>query len=273
MPFLKLFGKKEQIKSKKNDTNQKQIKQNKDQKRIASRKGELGEYKINIELDQLPKEFKYLSDIMIKNPRSKSGYSQIDHIILSPYGIFVLETKNYQGTIYGGRKRKTWSVNGNFKMMNPFYQNYGHIKALKNIIDPGFHNHFISLVSFTKRCTFKIEPELRKISSDELIIYDLELSEFINRKVRSLKRLHSEPILSEIDIKEIYETLSQENITDSSLRELHVQSLQSNKSPDKQYKCVICQKKVSEKVKNYCLMNDRFNGKVFCYEHQKQIKN
>src|SRR5699024_12436766 len=70
----------------------------------AGRKGEIGEYKIDIQLSQFPKNYKFLSDVMIKNPKSVSGYSQIDHLIIMPYGIFVIETKNYQGTIYGGKK-------------------------------------------------------------------------------------------------------------------------------------------------------------------------
>ncbi|WP_306807281.1 nuclease-related domain-containing protein [Mesobacillus jeotgali] len=83
-----------------------------------------------------------MSYLLIKNPKAKSGYSQIDHVVLTPYGIFVIETKNYQGMIYGGKDRKIWSVNGKFKMMNPFVQNYGHIKALASLIDRKFKESF-----------------------------------------------------------------------------------------------------------------------------------
>ena len=99
----------------------------------SSRIGELGEHKINIQLDQLPSGCRYLSDIMILNPKSKSGYSQIDHIVISPYAIFVIETKNYNGEIKGGRKDRNWSVSNHFKMYNPLMQNYGHIKALDRV--------------------------------------------------------------------------------------------------------------------------------------------
>lgn len=78
----------------------------KDNEKWANRKGELGEYKINIQLDQFPKNYKHISDLMIKNTYSSTGYSQIDHLMLTPYGIFVIETKNYQGTIYGGKSEK-----------------------------------------------------------------------------------------------------------------------------------------------------------------------
>ncbi|WP_228550161.1 nuclease-related domain-containing protein [Salinibacillus xinjiangensis] len=272
MSFLNIFKSKKaeqkNIKTK-NTINQKKQKNEK----IATRKGELGEYKINIELDQLPKECKYISDIMIENKSSKSGYSQIDHVILTPYGIFVVETKNYQGTIYGGRQRKTWSVNGKFKMMNPFNQNYGHIQALKSYVDKQFHDYFISMVSFTKRSTFKVELDLRKVTSNDLIIYDLELSEFITRKIRSQDRIYKKPLFTQEDIDNIYRTLSEINITDLSKRKYHVNQIKSNSQGESSSsECVVCHKRVSEKVKTYCLTNKRFNGKIYCFDHQKTVK-
>ncbi|MGD6969243.1 nuclease-related domain-containing protein [Rossellomorea vietnamensis] len=145
-PFLNFF------KNKKQESKQsKPAKEtNKLSERIAARKGELGEYKIDIQLDQLPKDYRYLSDLLIANPKAKSGYSQVDHVVICPYGIFTIETKNYQGTIYGGKNRKTWSVNGKFKMMNPFIQNYGHIQALSSLVDQKAQDLFISMVVFHK---------------------------------------------------------------------------------------------------------------------------
>jgi Nuclease-related domain len=243
---------------------------------VAARKGELGEYKIDIQLDQLPKDCLYLSDLLIRNPKAKSGYSQIDHVVLTPYGIFTIETKNYQGTIYGGKERKTWLVNGKFKMMNPFIQNYGHIEALKTLIDKKFHPFFISMVSFTKRCTFKVEMDYRKIASDELIVYDIELSEFIHRKVSVLKLQHQEPLLNVNDLSSIYHTIAQSNITDPKVRVEHKISLSTNPVKKKETRtdavCEMCRKPVSAKVQAYCLSNKRFGGKIYCYDHQKTNK-
>ncbi|MCM3163272.1 nuclease-related domain-containing protein [Metabacillus litoralis] len=254
--------------------------QNKHNEKVAARKGEIGEYKIDIQLAQLPKEYRHLTDIMIKNVKAKSGYSQIDHIVITPYGIFVIETKNYQGTIYGGKERKTWSVNGKFKMMNPFIQNYGHIQAIKNQIGEKYHNQFISMVSFTKRCTFKIDDlDFKKIGSNEIIVYDVELSDYIHRKVSVLKILNKEPILNEHDIDYIYKAIVEANIIDHSIREQHVQSLKLEKGKleektlvqNQQAKCCMCNKPVSEKVQSFCLSNKKYGGKIYCFEHQKSI--
>ncbi len=241
---------------------------------VATRKGEVGEYKVDIQLDQLPKDWRYLSDLLVKNTKGKSGYSQIDHVVLTPYGIFAIETKNYQGTIYGGKDRKTWLVNGKFKMMNPFVQNYGHIIALTSFIDKKYHDLFISMVSFTKRCTFKVDLDYRKIASDEIIVYDIELTEFIHRKVSVLKIQYKEPLLNERDIITIYNAFTNANITDSKVREEHKRALKTNTPAEKTSygsisTCTVCNKPVSDKVKSYCLVNKKFNGKIYCYEHQK----
>ncbi|MGF2614598.1 NERD domain-containing protein [Rossellomorea vietnamensis] len=268
------------LKKKKNEDKQKQANVTKPtpkkaNEQVAVRKGEIGEYKIDIQLDQLPKEYRYLSDLLVKNPKAKSGYSQIDHVVVTPYGIFAIETKNYQGTIYGGKDRKTWLVNGKFKMMNPFVQNYGHIKALTLLIDEKYHNLFISMVSFTKRCTFKVDLDYRKISSNEIIVYDIELSEFIHRKVSVLKIHHKEPLLTKSDILVIFNTFSKANITDPKVREEHKRALKTNTQEGKTISgstCTVCNKPVSDKVKAYCLSNSLFKGKVFCYTHQKSVQ-
>jgi hypothetical protein len=268
------------LKKKKNGSKPKQanvtsLKQKMVNEQVAIRKGEIGEYKIDIQLDQLPKECRYLSDLLIKNPKAKSGYSQIDHVVLTPYGIFAIETKNYQGTIYGGKDRKSWLVNGKFKMMNPFVQNYGHIKALTSFIDPKYHDLFISMVSFTKRCTFKVDIDYRKIASNEIIVYDIELSEFIHRKVSVLKIQYKEPLLTESDILTIFNAFSKANITDPKVREEHKNALKTD-APEENISssstCTVCNKHVSDKVKTYCLSNKKFNGKIYCYEHQKTVQ-
>ena len=182
-----------------------------------TRIGELGEHKINIQLDQLAKECKYLSDLLIPNPKSRSGYSQIDHMVITPYAIFVIETKNYNGEIKGGRSDKNWSVSNRFKMYNPLMQNYGHIKAIESHLGEYNNVKYISMISFTMRCRFCIDPDLRKIHSDELVVYDVELSEFIHRKITRLKTELTSPLFSSEDISLIHGKMEKINITDQRL--------------------------------------------------------
>jgi predicted Zn-ribbon and HTH transcriptional regulator len=270
----KLFAKLSKRESEKFSDVEEKIKKN-EPKVAPTRIGELGEYKINIQLDQLPKEYKYLSDVLLPNPKSKSGYSQIDHVILTPYGVFVIETKNYAGTIYGDRNRANWSVNGKFPMNNPFHQNYGHTQAIQSLLGIQSSN-IISMVSFTRRCTFKVDSELRSIHSNDLIIYDTELTEFVTRKLNVLRLLLKAPVFADGKLQEMYDVLKVQNITDKKVRELHIEKINEKvereeikNNGDSPATCKTCGKEVSEKVKLFCLSNkSRFKGNIYCYDHQ-----
>lgn len=59
----------------------------------------------------LPSQYKVLNDLLVTNPKSRSGYSQIDHVVIGPRAIFVIETRNLTtGEIRGGRREANWSV-------------------------------------------------------------------------------------------------------------------------------------------------------------------
>lgn len=90
------------------------------------------------------------------------GTTQIDHIIVSQYGIFVVETKNIKGWIFGKENEDRWTLQlfrNKYPMQNPLRQNYKHIKTLSELLglpDSKFH----SLIAFTGESTFKTKmPE------------------------------------------------------------------------------------------------------------------
>jgi hypothetical protein len=114
-------------------------------------------------------------------------------------------------------------------MFNPLRQNYGHMKAIESITQSYKKLNFISMISFTMRCRFSIDPELRKISSNELIVYDVELSEFIGRKLIRLAAENPEPFLSNEDINHIYNLLVKANIVDPKIRVEHVEKASGKK--------------------------------------------
>lgn len=186
-----------------------------------TRIGELGEFKIDVQLRQMPREFRYISDLLLKNPKSRTGYSQIDHVLITPYCVFVIETKNYSGEIRGNRDDKYWRVNGRFNRYNPLRQNYSHVKVLEELLSKFGEMLFVSIVSFTMRCRFGVDPELRKIHSNELIVYDVELTEYVERKLTRLKVEIPAPLLSEMDIERIFEAIRGANIVDAKVRAEH----------------------------------------------------
>ena len=69
--------------------------------------GKRGEKAVIRRLMKLEPEGTYhvINDIILNG---KYGLTQIDHIVVSLYGVFVLETKNLTGTIYGDARSKEW---------------------------------------------------------------------------------------------------------------------------------------------------------------------
>ena len=90
------------------------------------RQGTSGERYISKLLQKLPERYRVLNDLLLKY----EGYTvQIDHVIVSEYGVFVIETRNFRGTIYGSAEIKRWvQINKGKKRLfyNPTIQNNRH---------------------------------------------------------------------------------------------------------------------------------------------------
>ncbi len=129
-------------------------------------KGKVGENVVARKLSHLPKDqYRVLNNVTI--PTSK-GSSQIDHIVVSTYGIFVIETKNYNGWIYGGENAEYWTQNiyGNkYQLYNPILQNAGHVRALKRVLKDYDPLPIIPIVAFSSKATIKVRVE------DACVIY------------------------------------------------------------------------------------------------------
>lgn len=124
-------------------------------------KGVAGEFIINLSAKLfLDKENYHL----IKNVTlpTEDGSTQIDHIIVSKYGVFVVETKNMKGWIFGSPNQKTWTqkiYKHTSKFQNPLHQNYKHTKTLESLL--GLNDQQIhSVIVFIGDSTFKTDmPE------------------------------------------------------------------------------------------------------------------
>jgi predicted RNA-binding Zn-ribbon protein involved in translation (DUF1610 family) len=99
-------------------------------------KGKTGEGVVNLaaKLRLDPNMYHLIKDVTIP---SKTGTTQIDHVIVSKFGLFVIETKNYKGWIFADAKDAKW-MQVNFKQkhrfQNPLRQNYAHICALSDLL-------------------------------------------------------------------------------------------------------------------------------------------
>ena len=108
-------------------------------RKLPARKGRRGEKIVLAGLKQLdPARYKIFNDILVPSAGSTSA-TQIDHLVISNFGIFCIETKAHRGRISGSAGRKYWTrtIRGRKeKIYNPLRQNTAHVKALEALIDP-----------------------------------------------------------------------------------------------------------------------------------------
>lgn len=119
-------------------------------------KGMVGEWFLNLCLGLFldKREYHLLKDVTL--PISQ-GTTQIDHVIVSRFGLFVIETKNMKGWIFGNPAHKSWTqqiYRRKHRFQNPLHQNHLHVmtlKALLGLADQQLH----SVIYFIGDCTFK----------------------------------------------------------------------------------------------------------------------
>lgn len=88
------------------------------------------------------------------------GTTQVDHILISRFGVFVIETKDFRGWIFANETHETWTqvlFRLRFKFQNPLFQNKRHVRAVQGLLDFLPLEAIRSLVVFTGEAEFKTE--------------------------------------------------------------------------------------------------------------------
>ncbi|MGB8816008.1 MAG: nuclease-related domain-containing protein [Minisyncoccia bacterium] len=124
-------------------------------------------------------------------PSTLNGSSQIDHLVVSKFGIFVIESKDYKGWIFGSKDKENWtqSLPGGekkFQFQNPIRQNYSHIIALQDLIPFVNKDSFESIVVFMDSCELKT-PIIENIIHPRELIKSIQ--KFNQNKI-SEEKLH-----------------------------------------------------------------------------------
>jgi hypothetical protein len=135
-------------------------------------KGWFGEFRVRQALtNQLDTEqYRQFHDVTLP---TADGTTQIDHIIVSEYGVFVIETKNMGGWIFGDPNHSKWTQTfGKSKnsFQNPLRQNYKHTKELESLLQIG-EDKLFSVVVFTGDAEFKTDMPDNVIRSGRLPRY------------------------------------------------------------------------------------------------------
>ena len=90
----------------------------------------------------------------------KYGTTQVDHILVSRFGVFVIETKNYKGWIFANAKHAKWTqvlFRLKFRFQNPIFQNGLHVSAVQDLLDFLPPSAIKSVVVFTGKAEFRTE--------------------------------------------------------------------------------------------------------------------
>jgi hypothetical protein len=181
-------------------------------------KGKLGEANINFWARRMldPGVYHLIPDVTLP---SGNATTQIDHVIVSRYGIFVIETKTYKGWIFGSATDPQWTqVNFRRKerFQNPLRQNFKHTQTLAELtgIPPEL---FKSMVVFAGDARFKTEMPANVVHMRDFIRY-----------IRGFDT----PIIKDEQVPDVVATIREWAGTVSpELKSQHVANLRKNKAP------------------------------------------
>lgn len=184
--------------------------------------GRLGENFVTKKLRKLDdNKYKILADVLLPSS-GNSNFAQIDHIVVSIYGVFCIETKTYNGWVFGNAHQKYWTLviyRKKIKFYNPLWQNYAHTKAIEKLLGPALLKEpVVSFVAFPKSSKIKVSATDSVGRARDII-----------HKIQSYNRA----VYSSNECEEIYTLLNTANITDKETRKHHkleVRALQDAKS-------------------------------------------
>lgn len=169
--------------------------------------------------------YRRLHNVTLDTP---DGTTQIDHVFISVYGIFVLETKNMKGWIFGSEHQSQWTqkiYKRTFKFQNPLRQNYKHLKALQATLEVN-PEHVHSVITFVGDSTFKTWMPANVTQGGGFFRY-----------IRSFRQ----PVFSEVEVDAMLQRLQtgRRAPTLATHRE-HVQNLKRRSDPTAPQQCPKC---------------------------------
>ncbi|HKM03142.1 MAG TPA: NERD domain-containing protein [Lachnospiraceae bacterium] len=162
-------------------------------------------------------------------PKENGETTEIDVLLINSNGIFVFESKNYSGWIFGDEKEKNWTQtlpqgkghSHKERFFNPIMQNKIHIKWLRNMV--GDAVTLYSIIVFSERCTLK---KVNVTSQDVQVIN----RHVIERAVNQAGSMQSSNVSLE-EIKKIYDKLYPFTQISEEQKLQHVHNINKNNSP------------------------------------------
>lgn len=164
-------------------------------------KGKFGEFLVNLSARWFLDKSRYHLMKNVTLP-TDDGTTQIDHVLVSEFGVFVVETKNMKGWIFGSPHQGFWTqkiYRSSHKFQNPLHQNYKHVRTLQAMLGLG-DCQMHSVVVFVGESTFKT-------SMPENVTQGLGYVRYIKSK--------TEPVLSLAQVAEVRDKVASGRLKDS----------------------------------------------------------
>ena len=188
--------------------------------------GKYGEYLIYRCLQKYEKDSsRFLFNVYI--PKENEETTEIDVIMISPHGVFVFESKNYSGWIFGNAEQLKWTQtlpqgrgrSHKEHFYNPIMQNASHVKHLRSLIGESIPIH--SVIVFSERCT------LKNVAINDDSIFVIKRDELSNL-VKYICSQSETVALTKEEIKKIYESLFRYTQVDDSIKQQHIANINSH---------------------------------------------
>lgn len=184
-------------------------------------KGNNGEFLTFNKLEKLDGYHKIMTNLYI--PKKDGSTTEIDLLMITETGIYVFESKNYSGWIFGNEKYKNWTQtfpNGyKNKFFNPIWQNKGHITALNAVLGVEKDTLCQSYIVFSERCTLK---EITIQSSHLKVVKRNQLLRTIKQDMQM-----SPVVLSNSQIYSYFRELLKYTRADESVKQAHIDAFKT----------------------------------------------
>jgi uncharacterized paraquat-inducible protein A len=155
----------------------------------------------------------------------------MNHIILSDQGLFVIETKNYSGWIFGDETSKYWMqviYKRKEKFLNPILQNKGHIKALRDWLgEASSHIPIHSVVVFLPRAKFKSDAHF----SHAYVVYPKQLKQVLEQHGTSVIDRETKQLLTQ----KLETALVKDKQQEKEMKKRHVQTIRTKQKQTEQH--------------------------------------
>lgn len=195
---------------------------------VMKDKGHLGEFLIYEQLKTLNGYKKFLFNVYV--PKMNGGTTEIDVILLHESGVYVFESKNYSGWIFGNETQQYWTQTLRYgrygiqknKFINPIRQNMSHLKWLQYFLKEEPCLTFYSYIVFSNRCLLK---DVTITSKNHFVInrYDVFSAVQINA-------FHSGTQLTYQTIDRLYEKLYPLTQLDDEQKMEHIKAIWRNRN-------------------------------------------